>query len=74
MLTTDVHDGICLTRQERSLVRLVAEGHTNRGVAEILDTHMQGVENRRTAIMRKVKLSSPASLVRDAVRSGLVEA
>jgi DNA-binding NarL/FixJ family response regulator len=73
MLTTQVHDGIYLTSKERVLVRLIAEGHTNREVAEILDTLMRTVENRRTAIMRKLNLSSPAALVLYAIRNGLVE-
>ena len=72
MLTPQVHDGIRLTYEERTLVHLIAEGHTNREVAAILDTHVKAVENRRTAIMRKLKLSSPAALVLYAIRNGLV--
>ncbi len=73
MLTTQVRDGSCLTYEERNLVRLVAEGHTNGEVAAILDTNMKWVEYRRTAIMRKLKLSSGAALVLYAIRNGLVE-
>ena len=73
MLATQVHDGICLTYQERRLVRMIAEGRTNREVAEILHTHIKTVENRRTAIMRKLNLSSPAALVRYPIRNRLVE-
>jgi DNA-binding NarL/FixJ family response regulator len=74
MLTSKVHDGICLTYDERILVRLIADGYTNREVAETLDTHVKIVENRRTAVMRKLNLSSPAALVLYAIRNGLVKA
>jgi len=74
MLTSEVHDGICLTYEERIVVRLIAEGYTAREVAETLDTHVKTVENRRTAVMRKLNLSSPAALVVYAIRNGLVKA
>ena len=65
---------ICLTHEERTVVRLIAEGHTNREVGKILDICLKSVENRRTAIMRKLKLASPAALVLYAIRNGLVAA
>jgi DNA-binding NarL/FixJ family response regulator len=74
MLTSEVHDGICLTYEERIVVRLIAEGYTTREVAKTLDTHVKTVENRRTAVMRKLNLSSPAALVVYAIRNGLVKA
>jgi DNA-binding NarL/FixJ family response regulator len=73
MLTTQAHDGICLMYEEQVLVRLIAEGHTNREAAEILGIDVKIVDNRRTAIMRKLNLSSPAALVLYAIRAGLVE-
>ena len=73
MLTTPVQNAICLTHEERILVRLIAEGRPNREVATILGTHIKTVDNRRAAIMRKLKLSSPAALVRYAIRNQLVE-
>jgi len=73
MLRTEVHDTISLTDPERILVRLIADGQTNREAADILGTHTKIIENRRTAIMRKLNLSSPAALVLYAIRNGLVE-
>ena len=73
MLAAPSHsDGIYLSYEERTVVRLIAEGHTNREVGEILDICLKSVENRRTAIMRKLKLASPAALVLYAIRNGLV--
>ena len=69
----EIDSEICLTKAERTLVRLISEGHTNREVGEILDIRLKEVENRRTAIMRKLKLASLAALVLYAIRNGLVE-
>lgn len=73
MLTTPVQNEICLTHEERILVRLIAEGRPNREVAKILGAHTKTVDNRRAAIMRKLNLSSAAALVLYAIRKGLVE-
>jgi DNA-binding NarL/FixJ family response regulator len=73
MLTPQMNDGICLTDEERTVVRLIAEGHSNREVAKFLDIARKAVESRRTAIMRKLKLPSAAALVLYAIRTGLIE-
>ena len=73
MLTAQMNNGICLTDEERTVVRLIAEGHSNREVAEFLDIARKTVDSRRTAIMRKLKLSSAAALVPNATRIGLIE-
>jgi DNA-binding NarL/FixJ family response regulator len=65
--------GICLTDEERTVVRLIAEGHSNREVAKFFGVAGKTVENRRTTIMRKLKLRSGAALVFYAIRTGLIE-
>ena len=62
-----------LTNRERSVVQLIAEGHTNRKIGTFLGIGIKTVETHRAAIMRKLNLSSSAGLVRYAVRSKLVE-
>jgi len=62
-----------LTNRERSVVQLIAEGHTNRKIGACLGIGVKTVETHRAAIMRKLNLSSSAALVRYAVRSKLVE-
>ena len=62
-----------LTHRERSVVQLIAEGHTNRKIGAYLGIGVKTVETHRAAIMRKLDLSSSAALVRYAVRSKLVE-
>jgi DNA-binding NarL/FixJ family response regulator len=62
-----------LTARERSVVQLVAEGHSNKRIAEVLSVSVKTVETHRAAIMRKLELTSAAALVRYAVRHKLIE-
>jgi DNA-binding NarL/FixJ family response regulator len=63
-----------LTNREHGVLRLVAEGLTNKAIANALDISPKTVETHRASIMRKLRLSSSASLVRYAVRNGYLEA
>jgi DNA-binding NarL/FixJ family response regulator len=63
-----------LTSREVGVVQLVAEGHTNKHVARLLNISLKTVESHRANVMRKLNLSSFADLVRYAVRNNLVEA
>ena len=56
------------------MVQLIAEGHTNKEIAQLLNISLKTVETHRASIMRKLKLSSSAGLVRYAIRNKLVEA
>jgi DNA-binding NarL/FixJ family response regulator len=62
-----------LTMRERSVVQLIAEGHSNREAARILGVTHKTVESHRAAAMRKAQVHSTAHLVRYAVRNRLVE-
>ncbi|MDR7418660.1 MAG: response regulator transcription factor [Armatimonadota bacterium] len=62
-----------LTERERQVVRLIANGKTNREIAEILHISVKTVETHRTHIMEKLDLHDRAHLVRYAVRKGLIE-
>ena len=61
-------DRSALTHRERGVVQLVAEGYTNKQIAGLLDISLKTVETHRAAIMRKLNLTSPAALVRYAMR------
>jgi DNA-binding NarL/FixJ family response regulator len=66
-----------LSNREREVVALVAEGYSNKEIAEGLRIHQATVESHRSSAIRKLQLSSPASSagwVRYAVRNKLVEA
>ena len=63
-----------LTARERSVVQLVAEGHTNKEIASILNLGMKVVETLRAGAHHKLHLHSTAGLVRYAVRNNMVSA
>jgi DNA-binding NarL/FixJ family response regulator len=65
--------GNALTARERSVVQLIAEGNSNKEVAEILGVNLKTAESHRASAMRKVNANSTATLVRYAVRNKLVE-
>jgi len=61
-----------LTPRERQVLQLVAEGKANKQIARRLSIAIRTVEAHRASIMRKLNLDSQASLVRYAVRAGIV--
>ena len=72
-LSRAARGGSVLTYRERGVVQLVAEGYTNKQIASLLDISIKTVETHRHTIMRKLNLSSPAALVRYAIRNQIVE-
>lgn len=62
-----------LTDKEQFIVRLVAEGHTNRSTAEILNKSVKTVEKLRSNLMAKLGLHGATALVVKAIDSGWVE-
>jgi DNA-binding NarL/FixJ family response regulator len=62
-----------LTKRERSVLRLIVNGQTNRSIGVSLNIAVKTVETHRAGIMRKLNLSSLAALVRYAVRNHIVE-
>ena len=63
-----------LTPRERETVQLIAEGKSNKEIAELFGISIKTVETHRAAIMRKLRLDSFAALVRYAIRNGIIEA
>jgi DNA-binding NarL/FixJ family response regulator len=63
-----------LTNRERGVVQLIAEGHSNRVTAAILNISIKTVETHRRTSMNKLNHTSSASLVRYAIRNKIVEA
>ena len=61
-----------LTERERETLQLVAEGHTNRGIADLLGISPATVDTHRTNVLRKLGLHGTADLVRYAVERGVV--
>jgi two-component system response regulator NreC len=62
-----------LTDREREILTLVAEGHTNREIAESLFISVKTVETHKANIMEKLNLHKRAELVRYAIRKGMLQ-
>ena len=63
-----------LSPRERSVIQLIAEGKTNKQIADILSLSTKTVETHRAAAMRKLNVDTSAALIRYAIRNNLVEA
>ena len=61
-----------LTGRERQIYQLLAEGNSNKDIANRLSLSLHTVETHRWRIMEKLDLHSTADLVLSAVRRGLV--
>ena len=61
-----------LTERERQVYQLLAEGNSNKDIANRLNLSLHTVETHRWRIMEKLGLHSTAELVLSAVRRGLV--
>jgi len=60
-----------LTTRERQVLQLVAEGHTTKDIARLLDLSVKTAETHRGRIMEKLGIHGTAGLVRYAIRHGL---
>jgi two-component system, NarL family, response regulator NreC len=61
-----------LTDREREVLQLVAEGRTNKEVANLLNVSITTVETHRTHILQKLGLHSIPELILYAVRKGII--
>jgi DNA-binding NarL/FixJ family response regulator len=61
-----------LTDRERQVYQLLAEGNSNKDIANRLNLSLHTVETHRWRIMEKLDIHSTAELVLSAVRRGLV--
>jgi DNA-binding NarL/FixJ family response regulator len=61
-----------LTNRERQIYQLLAEGNSNKEIANRLNLSLHTVETHRWRIMEKLDLHSAAELVLSAVRRGMV--
>lgn len=66
----DSHD--LLSPREREILQLVAEGKSNKEVAQFLNLSLHTVETHRTHLMRKLNLHSVPELILYAVRKGII--
>jgi two-component system, NarL family, response regulator NreC len=63
-----------LSGRERQVLQLVGEGLTTKDIASRLGISVKTAESHRTRLMKKLDIHETASLVRYAIRRGLIEA
>jgi DNA-binding NarL/FixJ family response regulator len=61
-----------LTQRERQVLQLIAQAHSNKEIANILNLSVNTVNVHRTNLMATLNLHSTAELVLFAVRKGLI--
>jgi DNA-binding NarL/FixJ family response regulator len=61
-----------LTPRQREVLQLIAEGHTTKEIAQILEISQKTVETHRMDTMKRLGIYDVPGLVRYAIRVGLV--
>lgn len=62
-----------LTNREKEIIALIADGLTNKDIAEKLFISTRTVETHRSNIMEKLGLKNLSELIRYAIRNGIIE-
>lgn len=65
--------GAVLTRRERGILQLIAQGHTNRTAAGLLQLSPKTIEKHRANVMRKLQVGSVSELTLAALEMGLIQ-
>jgi DNA-binding NarL/FixJ family response regulator len=63
----------CLTQRELETLQLIAEGHANKMIADILRISVKTVEKHRQSCMDRLSIHDTASLTRFAIQIGLID-
>lgn len=63
-----------LTAREKQVLQLIAEGKTTKDIAALLHLSVKTAESHRSNIMNRLDVHNVASLVRYAIRQGMIEA
>jgi len=62
-----------LTPRELEVLKLIAEGHTSKEIADLLVISIRTVERHRENMLQKLGMRDRVQLTRYAIRRGLVE-
>lgn len=61
-----------LTKQERRILQLIAEGNSNRDISASLHIAVNTVHAHRNSLMRKLNIHKQSDLIRYAIKEGIV--
>ena len=62
-----------LTTREREVLQLVAEGHTNSEIAQLLSISLKTVKAHRSNLMQKLGLHDRGELIKVAIQRGIIQ-
>lgn len=62
-----------ITDREEEILKLVAEGHSSKEIADVLVISVKTVERHRANLLQKLGLKDRLELTRYAIRAGLIE-
>jgi DNA-binding NarL/FixJ family response regulator len=62
-----------LTSREREILQLIAEGYTNKEIAEILQLSVKTVQSHRTNLMNKLDLHDRGELIKYAIQKKIID-
>lgn len=65
--------GSILTPREREAIQIIAEGKSNKELADKMGVSLRTAESHRAAIMQKLKLGNIGELIRYAIRNGIIQ-
>ena len=66
------YEAQALTARQKEILRLVAQGYTNREIGERLDISVRTVEVHRFNLMRRLRVRNVAQLLRQALALRLI--
>ena len=66
--------GLALSRRQVQVLRLIAEGDSNKQIAAKLCLSIKTIETHRMQLMRRIGIRGTAGLVRYAIQIGLTTA
>ena len=62
-----------ITQREREVLKLLAEGHSNKEIGDLLNISVKTVEKHRANLIGKLDLHTVAELTACAIQNGLIE-
>jgi len=68
------NDSVMLTRRQQEILRLIADGLTNREISDQLSISPRTVEVHRFNLMRRLRVRNVAQLIRQALQMGFLSA
>ena len=68
----DGHLSDLLTPREKEILRLIAQGKSNKEISGFLFISIRTVENHRASMMKKLKLKKTVDLIRYAIQKGYI--